>query len=170
MLNLKERFWFSSMFTLPTLMASPFSRAISSMSGAINLQGPHHSAQKSTRTGFSLLFTSRSKFDSVSGPFGSGRCGGIVYGSSGEDPGALVRPGFAGLHVMASPSELAKQTRLLKLSLEQLERAFQAVIITQLYFGHAVLLTKKRKAKRAGALPALLEHHLAERSPLGCGE
>src|SRR5881227_2316010 len=65
MLNLKDRLWFSSTFTLPTLTEPAFSRAISSISGAINLQGPHHSAQKSTRTGLSLLFTSRSKFDSV---------------------------------------------------------------------------------------------------------
>src|SRR2546423_11398543 len=63
MLNLKERLWFSSTFTFATLTESAFSRAISSSNGAISLQGPHHSAQKSTSTGLSLLI-SRSKFDS----------------------------------------------------------------------------------------------------------
>jgi hypothetical protein len=56
------------MFTLPTLMASPFSRAISSMSGAINLQGPHHSAQKSTRTGF-VYFAIKVRFGKGDGNF-----------------------------------------------------------------------------------------------------
>src|SRR4029453_11143489 len=42
-----------------------FSRATSSSSGAIILQGPHHSAQKSTITGLSLWVTSRSKLDSL---------------------------------------------------------------------------------------------------------
>src|SRR6266853_1226674 len=64
MLYLNERLWFSSTLTLPTLIASAFSRAISSSKGAIILHGPHHSAQKSTTTGLSLCMTSRSKFDS----------------------------------------------------------------------------------------------------------
>src|SRR5438477_171035 len=68
-------------------MASPFSRAISSMSGAISLQGPHHSAQKSTRTGFSLLFTSRSKFDSVTGGGGGG--GSTVRGAGTSPTGGV---------------------------------------------------------------------------------
>src|SRR2546430_13615260 len=64
MLYLNERLWFSSTFTFATLTAPAFSRATSSNSGAIILQGPHHSAQKSTITGLSLCVTSRSKLDS----------------------------------------------------------------------------------------------------------
>src|SRR5436309_5499964 len=64
MLYLTERLWFSSTLTFATLTASAFSRAISSSSGAIILQGPHQSAQKSTITGLSLCITSRSKLDS----------------------------------------------------------------------------------------------------------
>ncbi len=64
MLNFDERLWFSSTFTFPTFIAPAFSLAISSSNGAINLHGPHHWAQKSTRTGLSLRVTSRSKFDS----------------------------------------------------------------------------------------------------------
>src|SRR5882757_2486958 len=63
-LYLDERLWFSSTFTFATLIASAFSRAISSSNGAIILQGPHHSAQKSTITGLLLCVTSRSKLDS----------------------------------------------------------------------------------------------------------
>src|ERR1041385_3542025 len=66
MLYLDERLWLSSTFTFATLTAPAFSRAISSSTGAIILQGPHHSAQKSTITGLSSCFSSRSKFDSSS--------------------------------------------------------------------------------------------------------
>src|SRR5438105_15276318 len=64
MLYLNERLWFSSTLTLATLIASAFSRAISSSKGDIILHEPLHSAQKSTTTGLSLCITSRSKFDS----------------------------------------------------------------------------------------------------------
>src|SRR2546421_10712022 len=64
MLYLRERLWFSSTLTFATLIVPAFSRAISSRSGAIILQGPHHSAQKSTITGLSCCVTSRSKLDS----------------------------------------------------------------------------------------------------------
>src|SRR5438128_7936700 len=64
MLYLDESFWFSATFTFATVTATAFSRATSSNSGAIILQGPHHSAQKSTITGLSLCVTSRSKLDS----------------------------------------------------------------------------------------------------------
>src|SRR5438270_6840321 len=53
------------MFTLATRILSPCSLAISSRTGATILHGPHHSAQKSTRTGFSLPRTSASKVESV---------------------------------------------------------------------------------------------------------
>src|SRR5437899_1556588 len=64
MLYLVERLWFWSTLTFATLTESAFSFAISSKSGAIILQGPHHSAQKSTITGLSLFVTSFSKLDS----------------------------------------------------------------------------------------------------------
>src|SRR3546814_14822398 len=49
------------MFTLATVTLSPSSLEISSNAGAIILQGPHHSAQKSTTTGLSDFSTSSSK-------------------------------------------------------------------------------------------------------------
>src|SRR5437762_6055058 len=64
MLKRAERLWLLSTFTLPILTAPAFSFAISSRIGAIILQGPHHSAQKSTSTGCALLVTSLSKFPS----------------------------------------------------------------------------------------------------------
>src|SRR4029077_7537535 len=57
------------MSTLATVNLSPSSPAISSSAGPIILQGPHHSAQKSTRTGPVLLasMTSVAKLWSVTG-------------------------------------------------------------------------------------------------------
>src|SRR6476646_10742488 len=66
MLYLSERLWLSSTLTFATFTEPAFSRAISSSNGAIILQGPHHSAQKSTITGLSSCVTSRSKLDSSS--------------------------------------------------------------------------------------------------------
>src|SRR5689334_15657877 len=51
---------FSSMLILATVTLPFISAAISSRKGAIILQGPHHSAQKSTRTGFAARSTSAS--------------------------------------------------------------------------------------------------------------
>src|SRR6056297_3996638 len=51
--------------TLATLTLPFISAAISSSAGPICLQGPHHSAQKSTTTGISEFFTSASKVSSV---------------------------------------------------------------------------------------------------------
>src|SRR3954468_21988798 len=53
------------MFTLAMVILSAFSTAISSSTGATILHGPHHSAQKSTRTGLSLPRTSVSNVASV---------------------------------------------------------------------------------------------------------
>src|SRR3712207_3436064 len=53
------------MLSLAIVSLSPCSRAISSRTGATILHGPHHSAQKSTRTGLSLLSTSLAKLASV---------------------------------------------------------------------------------------------------------
>src|SRR5215471_5541735 len=50
---------------LPILILSLYSAASSSTIGAIARQGPHHVAQKSTRTGLSDFNTSWSKFASV---------------------------------------------------------------------------------------------------------
>src|SRR5580698_3068673 len=49
---------FSSMFSLAMVTLSPSSADSSSSAGAIMRQGPHHSAQKSTRTGFLASRTS----------------------------------------------------------------------------------------------------------------
>src|ERR1700691_665544 len=56
---------FSSMLILATLTRSWYSPAISSRIGAIILQGPHHSAQKSSNTGLSDFRTSWLKVASV---------------------------------------------------------------------------------------------------------
>src|SRR6478752_2105657 len=56
---------FSSMLSLVTVTLSPSSLAISSSAGAIIRHGPHHSAQKSTRTGPSAPSTSVAKLWSV---------------------------------------------------------------------------------------------------------
>src|ERR1700710_1867831 len=53
------------MFSLTMRSFSPCSLAISSSTGATILHGPHHSAQKSTRTGLSLPSTSVAKLASV---------------------------------------------------------------------------------------------------------
>src|SRR4051794_23730636 len=53
------------MFSLAIVSLSPCSAAISSRTGATILQGPHHSAQKSTSTGLSLPSTSLAKLVSV---------------------------------------------------------------------------------------------------------
>src|SRR3954447_17831893 len=56
---------FSSMLSLAIVTLSPSSPAISSSAGAIIRHGPHHSAQKSTRTGVSEPRTSEAKLWSV---------------------------------------------------------------------------------------------------------
>src|SRR5690606_8780032 len=56
---------FSSMLSFAISTLSPSAADISSRAGAIILQGPHHSAQKSTTTGRSALRTSLSKLASV---------------------------------------------------------------------------------------------------------
>src|SRR6202012_1659769 len=54
-----------STFTLPTTALPLYSLAISSTTGPTIRHGPHHSAQKSTKTGLSDLRTNSSKFASV---------------------------------------------------------------------------------------------------------
>src|SRR5690349_20213805 len=56
---------FSSILSLATVTFSPRSLEISSSAGAIIRHGPHHSAQKSTRTGPSAPSTSVAKLWSV---------------------------------------------------------------------------------------------------------
>src|SRR5689334_19691980 len=53
------------MFTLPIRILPLYSSANSSRIGAIILQGPHHSAQKSTRIGTGDCRTSFAKFSCV---------------------------------------------------------------------------------------------------------
>src|SRR5262250_1541584 len=56
---------FSSMLILAMVSLSLRSPAMSSSAGAIARQGPHHSAQKSTRTGLPAFKTSESNDASV---------------------------------------------------------------------------------------------------------
>src|SRR5215208_1345508 len=56
----------ASTFTLATFTAPSYSSAIRSMTGATNRHGPHHAAQKSTRTGTSERATSLSNVAAVS--------------------------------------------------------------------------------------------------------
>src|SRR5665213_3963494 len=66
----------SSMLSFASRMLPDFSSAISSRIGATSLQGPHHSAQKSTSTGVSEFMISSSKelsvkiFSATTAPFG----------------------------------------------------------------------------------------------------
>src|ERR1700712_2323753 len=76
---------FSSMFSFTMRRVSACSAAISSSTGPTILHGPHHSAQKSTSTGRSLLSTSALNVSSVTGwvaPMGSSCCGGLLVGRS----------------------------------------------------------------------------------------
>src|SRR6516225_6327692 len=59
-------FGLSSTLSFAICSLSPFSDAISSSTGAIILHGPHHSAQKSTSTGFSDPLIVSSKVESLS--------------------------------------------------------------------------------------------------------
>src|SRR5690349_13306367 len=103
---------FSSVLSL-TMLTSSWSRAISSRIGATARHGPHHSAQKSTSTGLSLLMTSASNVSSVvletapmGGPFNSGGGVGLwlmlpegsdtTGWSVGEEPLGVERRGTAG--------------------------------------------------------------------------
>ena len=52
---------FSSTLIFAIVMRPSYSFAISSKTGARVLHGPHHSAQKSTKTGLEELITSASK-------------------------------------------------------------------------------------------------------------
>src|SRR3712207_5169353 len=84
------------MLSLAIVSFSPCSLAISSRTGATILHGPHHSAQKSTRTGLSLPSTSSAKVASVTvtvlpamvvcSPRGS-----LRVGAQGLRPGRSVR-------------------------------------------------------------------------------
>ena len=56
---------FSSQLTLPTISLSASSSPICSMIGDIMLHGPHHTAQKSTKTGLSDRITFSSKFSAL---------------------------------------------------------------------------------------------------------
>src|SRR4051812_36190488 len=65
------------MLSLAMVTLSPSSPAISSSAGAIIRHGPHHSAQKSTRTGPSEPRTSEAKLWSVT----------VLVVMAGESPG-----------------------------------------------------------------------------------
>src|ERR1041384_5582818 len=73
---------FSSTFIFRKVILSPWSAAISLRIGSTWRHGPHHSAQKSTRTGLSDLSTVVSKSASVTaGKFATG----VPSSSSGVD-------------------------------------------------------------------------------------
>src|SRR5579864_4601723 len=67
MLYFEESSLFWSTFTLTKLTLPEYSLAISSIIGATALQGPHHGAQKSTKTGILDFTTSSSHWvDAIS--------------------------------------------------------------------------------------------------------
>src|SRR4051794_11535960 len=79
------------MLSFAIVSLSPCSAAISSRTGATILQGPHHSAQKSTSTGLSLPSTSLAKLVSVTvtvlpaiGRSPSRRLAGMPTGATGR--------------------------------------------------------------------------------------
>src|SRR5271167_2107894 len=65
MLNFGGVARFSSILSFAMRILSLYCSAISSRIGAIILQGPHHSAQKSSNTGLSALITSLSNVASL---------------------------------------------------------------------------------------------------------
>src|SRR5438045_7627680 len=69
------------MLSFATVTLSPSSPAISSSAGPIIRHGPHHSAQKSTRTGRSDPSTSAAKLWSVT----------VVVAMAGDSPGWLQK-------------------------------------------------------------------------------
>src|SRR6188508_1995418 len=102
---------FSSVLSL-TMVTSSWSRAISSRTGATARHGPHHSAQKSTSTGLSLLRTSASNVASVvletapmGGPFNSG----VMAGSGSILPDGSDRVGGGQWERNRSASSAAAQ-------------------------------------------------------------
>src|SRR5688572_23889891 len=95
---LAARSWASSTFSLPTLTLPANWVATRSMIGVSWRQGPHQGAQKSTRTGISLLATSCSQLSAVNsmtfwlaigGPFNAG---GYMWNYTDEGkPGPAAR-------------------------------------------------------------------------------
>src|SRR6186997_760441 len=86
---------FSSTFIFRKVILSPWAALISSRIGETWRHGPHHSAQKSTRTGLSDLRTCVSNSESVTAgmlptvlPFG-GSAGGLGVPSEHETGGSL---------------------------------------------------------------------------------
>src|SRR3954466_12129939 len=84
---------FSSPLILAAVRRSPYSCSICSRIGAIILHGGHHSAQKSTSTGFSPRSTCSSKFSVVSviifllrGQHAAGACLRQLIGHFGPSP------------------------------------------------------------------------------------
>src|SRR3954471_10966327 len=84
--NLNDTFGFSSTFSLPTVTLPAYSDASASTVGPSRLQGPHHSAQKSTSTGAPDFSTLSSKFPSVN------VCTFSVAIASPRSPPGLHRP------------------------------------------------------------------------------
>src|SRR4051812_44014711 len=99
------------MSILAMVSFSPFSAAISSSTGATILHGPHQVAQKSTRTGFSLVRTSSTNVASVtftvldmvspSGGLNAGKSVSARAVAAADQLGRLVRVRFA---VLREPS------------------------------------------------------------------
>src|SRR5207244_3230835 len=93
---------FSSMLTLATVTLPSMSSARSLRNGAIILQGPHHSAQKSTRTGSVAWSTTVSKLLSltevgfIADPFPLMRADirGAGIPASRRQSAALGQPGY----------------------------------------------------------------------------
>src|SRR5690349_23965042 len=78
---------FSSMLSLTISILSPCSAAMASSDGAIWRHGPHQAAQKSTRTGLSLLRTSCSKESSVTFLRVPATAGSLTCWCGGEEGG-----------------------------------------------------------------------------------
>src|SRR3954469_5046608 len=99
------------MSILAMVSFSPFSAAISSSTGATILHGPHQVAQKSTRTGFSLVRTSSTNVASVTftvldmvSPSGWSKAGKSVGARAIAAADQLGRLVGVGLAVLGEPS------------------------------------------------------------------
>src|SRR4051812_13748056 len=73
---------------------------------------------------------------------------------SPDSGGRLDCPRLTGFDVVPPTPQLSKQPRLLQLPLEQLERSFQAVLVTEPDFGHPAALVERKKKEGPASRPA----------------
>src|SRR5215213_4286266 len=82
----------------------------------------------------------------------------------------LDRACLARLHVVSAPAELTEQAGFLKLPLEHLECALQAILVAQPHLCHDPTLLRKRGGRRSASPPRCLKLTLSAPAEQGdCG-